>query len=134
MSTTTAISRHGSERVTEGIRVVVEPTYLRRQSSPDRGQWVFEYRVTIRNEGTARVRLATRHWRIIDADGEERSVDGPGVVGEHPELGPGDSHEYSSFCPMLTSWGTMEGHFVFERDGAPLKVEVGRFFLVAGPT
>jgi len=133
MSTVATISRHGSEQVTEGIRVTVEPSYLRRQSSPARGQWVFEYRITIRNEGNARVRLATRRWRIIDADGDERVVEGAGVVGEHPELGPGDSHEYSSFCPMQTAWGTMEGHYVFERDGAPLEVAVGRFYLVGEP-
>jgi ApaG protein len=101
------------------------------QSSPDDKRFLFSYAVTIRNEGDARVRLATRHWRIVDADGEERVVEGPGVVGQHPELGPGDSFEYSSFCPMLTAWGTMEGHFTFEREGTRFDAQVGRFYLVS---
>jgi ApaG protein len=123
--------RLGSETVTDGIRVTVRPEYMALQSSPDDKRFLFSYSVTIRNEGSARVRLATRHWRIIDADGEERIVEGPGVVGQHPELGPGDSFEYSSFCPMLTAWGTMEGHFTFEREGMRFDAQVARFFLVS---
>ena len=123
--------RHGSDTVTDGIRVVVRPDFMPSQSSPAERRFLFSYSVTIRNEGTDRVRLATRFWRIVDADGEERVVEGPGVVGQHPELGPGDSFEYASFCPMLTAWGTMEGHLTFERDGRPFEVAVGRFYLVS---
>ncbi|MBI1304773.1 MAG: Co2+/Mg2+ efflux protein ApaG [Phycisphaera sp.] len=128
---TRTVSRHGSDTVTEGIRVVVRPEFMPSQSSPADRRFLFSYSVTIRNEGSARVRLATRSWKIVDADGEERVVEGPGVVGQHPELGPGDSFEYASFCPMLTAWGTMEGHFTFERDGKPFEVAVGRFYLVS---
>ncbi len=128
---TRTVSRHGSDTVTEGIRVAVRPEFMPSQSSPADRRFLFSYSVTIRNEGSARVRLATRWWKIVDADGEERVVEGSGVVGQHPELGPGDSFEYASFCPMLTAWGTMEGHFTFERDGKPFEVAVGRFYLVS---
>lgn len=128
---TTTPTRHGSDTVTDGVRIVVRPTFMERQSSASDKRFLFAYSVTIRNEGAARIRLATRFWRIIDADGDERIVEGPGVIGQHPELGPGDSFEYSSFCPMLTPWGTMEGHFTFERDGARFDTAIGRFYLVA---
>jgi len=128
---TTSAPRHGSDTVTDGVRVVVRPAYMDLQSSPQDKRFLFSYSVTIRNEGARRIRLATRHWRIVDADGEERIVEGPGVIGQHPELSPGDSFEYASFCPLLTAWGTMEGHFTFERDGARFDAEVGRFYLVA---
>jgi ApaG protein len=131
MATTTAVSKHGSDVTTEGVRVVVRPAFIASQSSPADGRYLFSYHIAIENGGMQRVRLATRHWRIVDADGDERVVEGPGVVGEHPELGPGDSFEYTSYCPMLTAWGTMEGHFMFEREGKPLAVTVGRFFLVS---
>ena len=124
-------TRHGSEAVTDGVRVTVRPSFMALQSSPEDKRFLFSYAVTIRNEGASRIRLATRHWRIVDADGEERIVEGPGVIGQHPELGPGDSFEYSSFCPMLTPWGTMEGHFTFERDGAEFNASVARFYLVS---
>ena len=123
--------KHGSDTVTDGVRVVVRPAFVPSQSSAERKQFLFSYSVTMRNEGTGRVRLASRRWRIVDAEGEERIVEGPGVVGQHPELGPGDSFEYSSFCPLMTPWGTMEGHLVFERDGRPFEVAVGRFYLVS---
>ena len=131
MPLTTTSPRNGSDTVTDGVRVVVRPEYVARESSPADRRFVFSYSVTIRNEGSAAIRLATRHWRIVDSDGEERVIEGPGVVGLHPEIAPGDSFEYSSFCPMLTSWGTMEGHYTFERDGAKFEAKVGRFYLVA---
>ena len=126
-----AAPQHGSDTVTDGVRVIVRPAFVPSQSCAERRQYLFSYSVTIRNEGSARVRLATRRWRIVDAEGEERIAEGAGVVGQHPELGSGDSFEYSSFCPMTTTWGTMEGHFVFERDGQPCEVAVGRFYLVS---
>jgi ApaG protein len=132
MTRTVAIApRHGSDTVTDGVRIFVRPEYMERQSSPEDKRFLFSYSVTIRNEGSSRIRLASRYWRIIDADGEERVVEGPGVIGQHPELAPGDSFEYASFCPMLTPWGTMEGHFTFERDGERFDAAIGRFYLVS---
>lgn len=128
---TIAPPKHGSDTVTDGIRVTVRPAFVPSQSSAERRQYLFSYSVTIRNEGSSRVRLATRRWRIVDAEGEERIVEGAGVVGQHPDLGPGDSFEYSSFCPMMTPWGTMEGSLTFERDGQPFEAAVGRFYLVS---
>jgi ApaG protein len=39
-----------SENVTEGIRVKAEPLYLPEQSEPEQNQFVFTYKITIRNE------------------------------------------------------------------------------------
>ena len=67
----------------------------------------------------------------IDADGGREEVRGRGVVGEYPHLEFGESYSYVSYCPMKTSWGTMEGSYTFEReDGSRFDVEIGRFFLV----
>ena len=119
-----------SDTVTEGIRVQVGAQYLPDDSDPDRKRFQYVYRVRITNEGDRSARLSTRHWIIIDAHGERREVRGPGVVGEHPDLAPGDSFEYTSSCPLPTPWGTMEGSYRFRReDGTELDVRVGRFFL-----
>ncbi len=131
MLATLALDKHSSDAVTEGVRITVRPAFLAAQSSASDKRFLFSYSVTIRNEGTKCIRLASRHWRIVDGDGDERLIDGDGVVGEHPELNPGDSFEYSSFCPMRTAWGTMEGHYAFEREGARFDAKVGRFFLVS---
>ena len=122
----------GSEALTEGIRVRVSPAYLREQSDPGQGQFLFTYKIRISNEGGQPTKLLSRHWIITDADGVVQEVKGEGVVGEQPLLGPGDTFEYESFCQLGTPWGTMEGTFMMEReDGAAIEARVARFYLAA---
>ena len=119
-----------SDTTTEGIRVRVAAEYLPDQSDPDRGQFLYAYRVVIENVGGVRARLLTRHWVIRDASGDQREVKGPGVVGEHPDLAPGESFEYMSACPLTSDWGTMEGTYRMRReDGEEFEAHIGRFFL-----
>lgn len=131
------MTRHNSECVTEGIRVEVCPVYLPEHSDPDAEnprarRFAFGYKVTIRNEGETSARLLRRHWVIVDANGEAHEVDGDGVVGEQPYLGPGDEFEYTSWAPIHTSWGTMEGEYEMEReDGSRFRARIARFYLVA---
>lgn len=128
--TTTA---HGSERVTGPIRIRVEPRFLPERSEPSAHRYLFGYAVTISNEGEEKVRLRSRKWRIVDADGVPHEVEGLGVVGRQPVIAPGERFEYASYCPLQTEWGTMEGSYTFETEGGePLEAEVARFFLV-GP-
>ena len=119
-----------SDTLTEGVRVRVGAQYLEDQSRPEIGRWYFAYRVILRNEADLRLRLLTRHWTICDADNQVHEIDGPGVVGEHPDLAPGESFEYMSGCPLATPWGTREGWFRMQReDGEIVRVRIGRFFL-----
>jgi ApaG protein len=100
-----------SEAVTQGIRVSVRARFSEQNSDPQRGQWVFLYTITIRNEGPFRVQLLTRHWIITDANGEVEEVKGPGVVGKQPILEPGQGFEYTSACPLKTPFGSMHGTY-----------------------
>jgi len=128
---TLAPSQSGhSDCLTEGIRVRVGARLVPAQTDASVGRWLYAYRVTISNEGDRSARLLTRHWIIRDADNAQREVRGPGVVGKHPNLQPGESFSYVSSCPLETEWGTMEGWFHFERpEGEAVAVRVGRFFL-----
>jgi len=124
--------RLGSEAVTEGIRVRVEPRFVPEQSNIGEGQWFFAYRVEIENVGETAATLRRRHWIITDADGEQREVEGEGVIGEQPRLEPGGRHVYESFCPLATPWGTMEGRYTLERDDATtFDAKVERFYLAS---
>ena len=119
-----------SETVTEGIRVEVYPEFIPEQSIPTEDKYVFAYKVVITNESSRRARLVSRRWVIINADGDREDVEGPGVVGYTPELEPGESFEYTSFCPLNTSWGTMEGSFsMIAENGEEFDVQVARFYL-----
>jgi len=119
-----------SEAVTGGIRVEVSPEFIPEQSIPAENKFVFAYKVVITNESSGKVKLHSRHWIIINADGDREDVEGPGVVGYTPELEPGESFEYTSFCPLNTGWGTMEGTYQMVREnGETFEAEIARFYL-----
>ena len=92
---------------TRSIKVTVKPVYLEDQSSPTDNHYVWMYQVRIENKGRETVQLRRRHWRITDGMGRIQEVRGPGVVGEQPVLGPGDSFEYKSGTPLATPSGIM---------------------------
>jgi ApaG protein len=119
-----------SDLVTDGIRVHAAAQFLPQESDPGAARYVFAYKITLSNEGETRARLLARHWIILDSEGRREDVRGPGVIGEYPSLAPGESYSYISYCPLKTSWGTMEGSYTFERDdGSRFQVRIGRFFL-----
>lgn len=123
-----------SEAITEGIKVAVRPQYLEAESMPEVGNFIFTYTVTITNQSSATVRLLGRHWIITDANGQEEQVRGDGVVGRQPLIGPGEEHEYSSFCPLPTAIGFMRGSFLMERpDKSQFEANIAPFTL-AVPT
>ena len=97
--------------VTRGISVTVTPRFVSEESSPEEGRFFFAYTVEIINTGLERVQLRSRHWRIVDGKGQVREVEGPGVVGKQPVLGPGESFSYTSGCPLNTPDGTMQGTY-----------------------
>ena len=100
-----------SDTLTQGVRIIARPRYVAEQSEPDRGQWLFAYHITIRNEGAQTVQLISRHWIITDGEGKVEEVRGPGVVGYQPVLKPGEEFQYTSGCPLSTPVGTMHGEF-----------------------
>jgi ApaG protein len=99
---------------TRSINVTVQPFYLEDQSTPDEGRYVWAYHVRIENQGGETVQLRNRHWKITDSRGQVQEVRGPGVVGEQPVLGPGESFEYTSGTPLPTPSGIMVGRYEME--------------------
>ena len=137
MTADTANQPKASDTTTEGVRVVAVPTFRKEKSAPADFKWVWSYQITITNNGDRTVKLLSRHWSIVDGDGERHDVRGEGVAGHQPELAPGQSFEYTSFCPLEASWGTMEGEYSFlitqgSQEGEMLDVRIGRFYLVSG--
>jgi ApaG protein len=100
-----------SDTTTRGVRIQVRTAYVPERSSPAESHYFFTYRVRISNEGEDTVQLVSREWIITDADGKVERVNGPGVVGEQPVLGPGEAFEYTSFCPLHTPIGSMHGSY-----------------------
>ena len=115
---------------TRSIAVVVEPTYLDDQSSPEDDYFVWAYTIQIENHGAEVVQLKTRYWKITDAHGRVQEVRGSGVVGEQPVLKPGECFEYTSGTPLSTPSGIMVGSYQMVTDNGELfNVEVPAFSL-----
>jgi ApaG protein len=72
----------------------------------------------------------SRHWIIRNATGKVEEVRGAGVVGKQPVLGPGESFEYTSGCPLDTPFGSMEGTYLMVTEGGTrFDAEIARFEL-----
>lgn len=119
-----------SEAITRGIRVRVDSRYVAERSDPDAGNWFFMYTIEIANQEEDTVQLISRHWIITNADGIVHEVRGPGVVGEQPVLGPGESFTYTSACPLDTPFGTMHGTYeMVTRSGERFDAVIAAFSL-----
>ncbi len=119
-----------SNAVTEGIRVTVTSVYVPEQSAPSAKRYVFAYTVKIANEGREPAQLKTRHWIITDGTGKVEEVRGPGVVGQTPNLKPGEHFEYTSGCVLQTPRGEMRGTYqMFRPDGRQFDAAIAPFAL-----
>ncbi len=117
-------------KTTKKINITVNPYYLEEQSEPDDQHYVWAYQVVIDNQGSERVQLKNRYWKIIDSNGSQQEVRGEGVVGEQPILNPGEKFEYTSGTPLSTPSGFMGGHYEMETiKGSKFEAEIPQFSL-----
>ena len=121
--------------VTRNITVNVVPFYLEERSDPPENRYVWGYRVTIDNQSDDAVQLLSRYWRITDGAGRVEEVRGQGVVGDQPELNPGDSYQYTSGCPLTTPSGFMVGTYTMRgKRGELFDIDIPAFSLdLPGP-
>ena len=118
------------EARTHDILVRVVAAFLPDESDPDESQYFWAYTVEIENRGKETVQLMSRRWIITDALNHVEQVEGPGVVGEQPELKPGEAYRYTSGCPLTTSSGAMRGSYrMVTATGADLDVAIPEFSL-----
>jgi ApaG protein len=112
------------------IKVDAIAQYVAEQSDPEEDRYVFAYRIVISNYGTLPAQLLSRHWIITDGEGKVQEVKGSGVVGEQPNLGPGESFEYTSGSVLETPVGTMHGTYqMVAADGHRFDAEIPPFSL-----
>lgn len=112
------------------IDIDVETHYIEEQSLPDQDRYVFAYTITISNIGAKPAKLLRRHWVITDSDGNVQEVDGEGVVGEQPQIAPGDHYRYTSGTILETPVGTMQGTYLMRgEDGSEFDAEIPVFTL-----
>jgi ApaG protein len=116
--------------VTNLIEITVEPTFLEDESSPYSGKYLWSYEINIANLSSQTAQLISRRWEICNAYGHWHYVQGEGVVGEQPTLGPGERYIYTSYVPLDTPSGVMLGRFYVRLDHQdPIPVAIPTFSL-----
>lgn len=119
-----------SSNIGSPVKVSVETFYVEGQSQPENEKYVFAYSVTIKNHSLCSAKLLSRSWLITDANGKETKVEGEGVVGETPTIGPGESYKYTSGAILDTPVGTMQGHYTLRNEfGSEFQAPINVFRL-----
>ena len=114
------------------IKIQAHPEFLPERSQPDKSYYFFSYNIKIINNSEIGVKLLSRYWHIKDGKGQTEDIHGPGVVGKTPSIKPKDVFEYTSFCPLQTPIGFMEGSYrMISENGNQFDVAIPRFKLIA---
>jgi len=114
------------------VRVEPEAVYAEEQSDIVADIYVFHYHIRITNTGNVTAQLISRHWIITDANNQVQEVRGMGVVGEQPEIEPGQTYEYTSSTSLKTPYGSMSGRYhLVAADGTRFDAEIPEMHLVA---
>ena len=114
----------------QAIDINVDVRFLKQESDPAKQSYAFAYTIMIQNNSGDWCKLLNRHWVITDADGKTEEVQGEGVVGEQPELNPGQGFRYSSYAVIATPVGSMHGIYEFQtKGGARFEVPIPAFSL-----
>lgn len=101
-------------KISEGVQISVETFYQADYSNPANHEFMFAYRISIENHNKFTVKLLRRQWYIFDSDGQNREVEGEGVVGEQPVIETGKQFQYVSGCNLRTEMGKMQGYYLME--------------------
>ena len=120
-------------KISEGVEISVETFYQPEYSNPLNAEFMFAYRITIENHNKFSVKLLNRQWYIFDSNGQQREVEGEGVVGLQPVIEPSKQFQYVSGCNLRTEMGRMYGYYVMENQNtkSTFKVKIPPFEMVA---
>ena len=109
------------------ITILSDVKYIKERSNPSTPLFLFAYNIEIINKSKSSVQLLNRHWEITDGNGMTNIVNGKGVIGMQPLISENEKFEYSSFCPLSTEFGMMEGWY-------EMRDEQGMLFKINIPT
>jgi ApaG protein len=115
----------------EGLSVVVDDViYMPSLYHPDDRPHPFVYFINTKNDSRERVIIRGRKWLVHeDQTDEVIVVEGDGVVGQMPDLGPGEVFSYNSYH-VARGNGHAEGTFFGKTDsGRNIYVRIPRFKL-----
>ena len=112
-----------------GLSVSVDRVVYTDEMAPPDKPHRFIYHITISNGSTEVVTIRGRKWVVSERGGETVVVEGDGVVGEFPCLGPGESFSYDS-SHVVAADAVVEGaYFGVTESGEGVFTRIPRFNL-----
>jgi ApaG protein len=115
-----------------GLHVTVDQVVFQpdAQTPPDRPH-CFAYFISIHNESDTGVTIKGRKWVVKNERGEITAVEGDGVVGQCPQLKPGEQFSYSSYHLFDTGSAVAEGSYLgVDAGGRKVLTRIPRFKMV----
>lgn len=116
-------------REVPGLEVVLDRLDYRAGGphAPRETPHLFIYHLTIHNRSNRRVVMLGRKWVVVGRDGNRQIIEGDKIVGETPDLAPGESFSYNSFH-LTAGDARAEGSFHGVDDtGARIHVRIPAF-------
>ncbi len=113
--------------VTDDIEVTVQPDYLEDRSDPEDHRYL-----GLPDRDRQSFRRPSACFALLEDHRRRRQIEevsGPGVVGEQPELEPGDTFQYTSGCPLSTPSGIMVGRYAARQRGRTFEMHIPPFSL-----
>ena len=96
--------------------------------TPEDRPHCFAYFITIHNDSDVTVTIKGRKWVVTNDRGEVTAVEGDGVVGETPEIAPGETFSYNSFHLNDTEGAVAEGSYIgMDERGRKVLTRIPRF-------
>ena len=90
---------------------------------------VFVYHITIDNQSKRRVKLLGRKWIISSPKGEKLVVEGDKIVGNEPDLAPGENFSYNSILLSATDASAIGSFHGIDEDGNRIHTRIPRFVM-----
>jgi len=124
--------KYGSETITDGLRIRVRTLYVPETNIATKVTITYEFELDCApGQSPPEGILRSRHFEIGE-DGHIEYVNGPGVIGLYPKIGPGmEVFRYNSCtrCSRNSSDCWMQGSFLFRlASGRDFRANINRFY------
>jgi len=124
--------KYGSETITDGLRIRVRTLYVPEMDNGPQVTITYEFEIDCApGQSPPEGILKSRHFKIGEDD-DTQFVNGPGVIGLFPKIGPGmEVFRYNS-CTRFSRNSSdcwMEGSFLFSlNSGREFRANINRFY------
>ena len=87
----------------------------------------FVYIIAIRNHGEEAVTFLGRKWVVTSEGGERTVVEGDGIIGQKPRVGPDEVFSYNSYHTVASNSVASGAYFGRLDSGEPVCVRIPEF-------